>query len=150
MDITLGDPDIFVAGTVLDVLERIKNEFLSETRNELVKEQGGRMKLVKNIDRFVDRISSIFEYLVRWVIQLSLIVCLAIAFVLSVPTHIYSPEGLSELKFLQVLGPLALVLLMVASIMNLMFGTRLSRLAHIPARYLAVKVRGFLSNQLRK
>jgi len=88
MDITLGDPDIFVAGTVLDVLERIKNEFLSETRNELVKEQGGRMKLVKNIDRFVDRISSIFKYLVRWVIQLSLIVCLAIAFVLSVPTHI--------------------------------------------------------------
>ena len=150
MDITRGDSDAFAHGTVMDVLERIKNELLSETRNELVKEQGGSMKLVKNIDRFIDTVSSVFEGLVRWVIQLSLIVCLTIAFILSLPTHIYSPNALSDLKFLQLLAPLAVGLLFVASIMNLMFGTRLSRLAHIPARSLADKVRGFLSNRLRK
>jgi hypothetical protein len=139
MDVTLGDPGAFTDGTVQEVLERAKATVRAETEARLRAERERRIEAEQRAAELqvraetrhgaqVERCQTVAARVGVWV-RAGVIV--GIIGVVALATYVTFPKPFPELRegWWRLIAPVLLVVLGMASVLNLVFGTALVSLA---------------------
>ncbi len=148
MEITDGDSDVFVQGTVSDILDRIKFDILKDTKEKLKEESWHTLRMRRKVEGFINKAVKAAERAVRVAILSLLIIGLVFGLFLSLSTQFTELFIASDNLVIRGAVPTFLGLLIVATVMNLIFGTRLVGLARKPADAFGVFVRQVLTRHL--
>ncbi len=130
MDLTLGDDDICLAGTVEEVLSSAKAHYLAETEDRIRNTERKYSGLTKRLDEFFLRLSNRLNSIIYLSILLVSTFVLIFALVMTSPEDIRALRHIYNLPKLDLVQGIAFLVFAVLTLLNITFGLRTSSLAH--------------------
>jgi len=145
MDITLGDDKVCLEGTVEEVLSSAKAHYLAEAEHRIRNTERKYSTLTRNVNDYLLRLSTRVNSITYWTVVLISTVVLIFASVKTSPDDITALRHIRELPVKDLVQDIAFVIFVILSVLNIVFGVRLSG----PARWLSHRISGFVVGRIR-
>ena len=129
MELTLGDDNVCVEGTVEEVLSSAKAHYLAEAEDRIRKTERRYSGLTRRIDEFLRGLTKRLSSIIYWSILLIWLLVLVGALVKTSPENVGSLRRIHELPVNELIRGIAFLILVVVTVLNIVFGLKLSNSA---------------------
>ena len=148
MSMTEGESEVFFEGSVPEILDYAKQRLIEETQKKVEEKDGQINKLTRKIDNFECATSDIVFKIVRIMTVVVIFVILSFGLIFSTPKYLWHSQQMESFFMWDYLAPAVFAILLVATLLNLVFGVRLVSVADRLAKAVSEKVRDFLKRRL--
>jgi hypothetical protein len=145
MDLTLGDDNVCLEGTVEEVLSSAKAHYLAEAEDRIQSAERKYSALTKNVDAYLARLSTRVSTATYLTVVLVSTVALLFALVKTSPDDIARLIHVRELSAKEVAKGVLFVILAALTVLNIVWGVKLSG----PARWISQRISSFVVGRAR-
>ena len=149
MSMTEGEPDVFYEGSVSEILTYAKQRLIEEAHATIEEQTSQLNRLNRRIDDFLRGITGF----VRKTVQIGMIVIifpiLLLALLLSTPEGIWHIERIKKSTAVELAAPALIAFLFLATLLNIIFGTKLVSFVNRLAISISTQISVFLQKRFR-